>query len=76
MFDQLVLATQLALENVNSNEMRSVMDTDSYIFGVTPAVPALAIVLFICAFYFTWEPKLIRFLRGYLRAREYRDRAD
>ena len=50
--------------------------TDSYIFGVTPAITALAIVLFICAVYFTWKPKLIRFLRGHLRGREYRDRTD
>jgi hypothetical protein len=31
--------------------------------------------LFFCI-YFTWKPKLIRFLRGHLRGNEYRDKKD
>lgn len=35
----------------------------------------LAVYFFFCI-YFTWKPKLIRFLRGVLRGKDFRDKSD
>lgn len=39
-------------------------------------IPYLILGFFICSAYFTWKPKLIRFLRGILRGEEFRNKSD
>jgi hypothetical protein len=41
----------------------------------TPPYLLFIVFMFFCV-YFTWKPKLIRFLRGHLRGEEYRNKAD
>lgn len=41
----------------------------------TPNLHIILIYLFFCV-YFSWRPKLIRFLRGHLRGDEYRNKFD
>ena len=36
----------------------------------------LTVGFFIFSAYFTWKPKVIRYIRGVLRGPEYRDKAD
>ncbi|MBA2710106.1 MAG: hypothetical protein H0U57_05905 [Tatlockia sp.] len=40
-----------------------------------PSLPIVIVFLTGCCYY-TWKPKLIRFLRGKLRGEEFRDKAD
>jgi hypothetical protein len=40
----------------------------------TPFLACVGFIFF--SVFFTWKPKFIRFLRGYLRGPEYRDRSD
>ncbi len=49
---------------------------NEYIFDLSTPIFVFIIGFFLFAVYFTWKPKLIRFLRGYLRGTEYRDKAD
>ena len=36
----------------------------------------VAMVFFFFCIYFSWKPKFIQFLRGYLRGKEFRDKKD
>jgi hypothetical protein len=36
----------------------------------------IVLIYFLFCIYFSWRPKLVRFLRGHLRGNEYRNKAD
>jgi hypothetical protein len=57
-----LLATWFVFNNLSNGDQLSII---YYVIG-----------FFVFCIYFTWKPKLIRFLRGHLRGEEYRDKTD
>lgn len=47
-----------------------------YMFHQNLNTETLVVMYLVSAAYFTWKPKLIRFLRGKLRGEEWRDKKD
>lgn len=50
--------------------------TNIFIFSTYTPIPILIGGYIFFLVYFTWKPKLIRFLRGVLRGKEFRDKCD
>lgn len=72
-------ATLLRERGVTASWQSAALMASWYFFNVLVHLPPpSSIFLFInyllAAAYFTWKPKLIRFLRGHLRGKEWRDK--
>lgn len=49
---------------------------NKYVAHETTSMPNMVITYILFCMYFCWKPKLIRLLRGSLRGKEFRDKAD
>ena len=74
-------ATLLKEKGVSAAVSSTLLVISMYIFDALTSKQGIPIVqtigtFFVSCAYFTWKPKITRFLRGILRGNEFRDKKD